>query len=206
MHYGKDFGIEVRIARFHNIYGPQGTWKGGREKFPAAICRKVNVADTEIEMWGDGKQTRSFTFIDDCVEGVLKLFHSDHREPINIGSDESISMNDMAAMTMGFEGKDLSVNHIPGPEGVRGRNSDNTLIREVLGWAPNTPLAEGLQKTYVWIKSELAAEKAAGHDVDNYNVSKVCGQDALQLQENKPITIAKQRVSGPEGQQATQAQ
>merc|ERR1712072_1148435 len=128
-HYQADFGIQCRIGRFHNIYGPYGTWKGGREKAPAAFCRKAALAENEVEMWGDGNQTRSFTYIDDCVEGVLKLFHSDHREPINIGSDESISMNDMAAMTMGFEGKDLSINHIPGPEGVRGRNSDNTRIR-----------------------------------------------------------------------------
>merc|ERR1711871_728029 len=188
MHYGKDFGIEVRIARFHNVYGPQGTWKGGREKFPAAICRKVNVATTEIEMWGDGNQTRSFTFIDDCVEGILRLFHSDFQEPLNLGSDEMISMNDMAKLTMSFEQKQLTINHIPGPEGVRGRNSDNTLIKEVLGWAPSISLADGLKTTYMWIKSEL--EREAGENKADYASSKICGQDATQLQENKPITIA----------------
>jgi GDP-D-mannose 3',5'-epimerase len=161
MHYNRDFGIECRIARFHNIYGPHGTWKGGREKAPAAFCRKVLSTTTEIEMWGDGKQTRSFTFIDDCVEGILRVTKSDYREPLNLGSDEMVSMNEMMQMAMSFEGKDLPIKHIPGPEGVRGRNSDNELILEKLGWAPTVSLCDGLQLTYFWIKEQIEAEVAA---------------------------------------------
>eukprot|EP01092_Planopodium_desertum_P002883 TRINITY_DN14669_c0_g2_i1.p1 TRINITY_DN14669_c0_g2~~TRINITY_DN14669_c0_g2_i1.p1 ORF type:complete len:366 (+),score=67.82 TRINITY_DN14669_c0_g2_i1:38-1099(+) len=164
MHYQKDFGIQVRIGRFHNIYGPQGTWKGGREKAPAAFCRKVLASKESFEMWGDGKQTRSFCYIDDCVEGVLRLMRSDYAKPLNIGSDELISMIDMANMAMTFEGKKLTINHIPGPEGVRGRNSDNTLIKKVLGWAPEIDIKKGLKLTYDWIKEELAKEIEAGID------------------------------------------
>ncbi|WIA33409.1 hypothetical protein OEZ86_006543 [Tetradesmus obliquus] len=161
MHYNRDFGIECRIARFHNIYGPHGTWKGGREKAPAAFCRKVLSSTNEIEMWGDGKQTRSFTFIDDCVEGILRVTKSDYREPLNLGSDEMVSMNEMMAMAMSFEGKDLPIKHIPGPEGVRGRNSDNELILEKLGWAPTVSLRDGLQRTYFWIKEQIEQEVSA---------------------------------------------
>ena len=118
MHYDADFGMECRIGRFHNIYGPCGTWKGGREKAPAAFCRKAITSTTEFEMWGNGKQTRSFCYIDDCVEGILRLMVSDYKKPLNIGSDEMVSMNEMAAIVLGFKGKDLPIKHIPGPEGV----------------------------------------------------------------------------------------
>jgi len=140
MHYDKDFGMQCRIARFHNIYGPKGTWKGGREKAPAAFCRKAISSNSEFEMWGDGKQTRSFCFIDDCIEGIMRLMMSDYNKPLNIGSDEMISMNDMAALALNYAKKTIPITHIPGPEGVRGRNSDNTRIRQVLGWAPSTSL------------------------------------------------------------------
>jgi len=172
-HYGKDFGIEFRIARFHNIYGPQGTWKGGREKAPAAFCRKVLCSDKEFEMWGDGKQTRSFCYIDDCVEGIIRLMQSDFREPLNLGSDEMVSMNDMAKTIMSYEGKGLSIKHIPGPEGVRGRNSDNTLIKQVLGWAPSITLKDGTRRLYDWMKVEIANEKSRGVDIAAYASSKV---------------------------------
>jgi len=172
-HYMQDFGIQCRIARFHNIYGPQGTWKGGREKAPAAFCRKVLTAPSEFEMWGDGKQTRSFCLVDDCVEGILRLMRSDVREPLNIGSEEMISMNDMAKMIMDFEGKKLSIKHIPGPEGVRGRNSDNNLIKQKLGWAPATSLSVGVKKLYHWLKEELEKEKKAGIDTTIYSSSKI---------------------------------
>jgi len=164
IHYGKDFDMETRIARFHNIYGPYGTWKGGREKAPAAFCRKVLTSTNEIEMWGDGKQTRSFTFIDDCVEGVLRLTKSDFAEPVNLGSDEMVSMNEMMELVKTYEGKTLPIKHIPGPEGVRGRNSNNDLIKEKLGWAPSISLADGLKVTYFWIKGKLEEDIAAGND------------------------------------------
>eukprot|EP00164_Ancoracysta_twista_P000244 GFYU01000347.1.p2 GENE.GFYU01000347.1~~GFYU01000347.1.p2 ORF type:complete len:362 (+),score=123.41 GFYU01000347.1:35-1087(+) len=176
-HYQTDYGMQVRLGRFHNIYGPYGTWKGGREKAPAAFCRKAITSTDKFEMWGDGKQTRSFCFVDDCVEGVLRLFHSDFSKPINIGSDEMVSMNGMADMVMSFDDKKLEINHIPGPEGVRGRNSDNTLIREVLGWAPDTKLIDGLRKTHAWIKGEIEKEKAAGKTED-YTSSTVVGVQA----------------------------
>ena len=159
MHYNKDFGIECRVARFHNVYGPQGTWKGGREKAPAAFCRKAIASKAEVEMWGDGTQSRSFTYIDDCVEGILRITKSDYREPLNLGSDEMISMNDMMRMALTLDGKpDLPIRHIPGPEGVRGRNSDNSLILEKLGWAPSVKLADGLKATHAWIKAQIEAE------------------------------------------------
>jgi len=170
-HYGTDFGIEVRIARFHNIYGPYGTWKGGREKAPAAFCRKVLTSTEEIEMWGDGKQTRSFTFIDDCVEGILRITKSDFKEPLNLGSTEMVSMNEMMETIMGFDNKGLPIKHIPGPEGVRGRNSDNKLILEAIGWEPTVALKDGLNITYSWIKSQLEAE---GGDKAQYASSTIC--------------------------------
>jgi GDP-D-mannose 3',5'-epimerase len=177
-YYGKDFGIEFRVGRFHNIYGPQGTWKGGREKAPAAFCRKARCSTTEtgMEMWGDGLQTRSFCYVDDCVEGVLRLFASDYREPLNIGSDEMVSMIDMGKMALEYAGKDktIAIKHIPGPEGVRGRNSDNTLIKQVLGWAPSISLKEGIGRTYKWIDAQVSAEEAKGVDVvAAYHSSKV---------------------------------
>lgn len=181
IHYGRDFGMQTRIARFHNIYGPLGTWKGGREKAPAAFCRKVLCARGELEMWGDGLQTRSFTFIDDCVEGILRVTKSDYAAPLNLGSDEMVSMNGMMEMVMGFEGRDLRIRHIPGPEGVRGRNSDNALILEQLGWAPSIALRDGLRITYDWIKGELEREAAEqGTDISVYSTSAVVATSAPQ--------------------------
>merc|ERR1712039_106759 len=156
--YGRDFGINIRIARFHNIYGPRGTWKGGREKVPAAFCRKAASvpAGGKFEVWGDGLQTRSFCLVDDCVQGVLRLTFSDYPYPLNIGSDEMISMNDLAKLAISFTDKEgITLNHIKGPQGVRGRNSENTLIKQVLKWAPPTPLAVGLRKTYDWICGQI---------------------------------------------------
>lgn len=169
-HYDKDFGMKCRIARFHNIYGPYGTWKGGREKAPAAFCRKVLTSPELLEMWGDGKQTRSFTFIDDCVEGILRITKSDFCEPLNLGTTEQVSMNEMMDMVKGFEGKTQEIKHIPGPEGVRGRNSDNVLIKEKLGWEPSVSLKDGLRMTYFWIKSQLEAE---GGDITKYATSTI---------------------------------
>ena len=174
-HYGTDFGMETRIARFHNIYGPYGTWKGGREKAPAAFCRKVLTSSEQIEMWGDGLQTRSFTFIDDCVEGILRLTKSDFAEPLNLGSDEMVSMNQMMQLGLSFESKSLPIKHIPGPEGVRGRNSNNDLIKAKLGWAPSISLADGLKVTYFWIKGELEKE---GGNADKYATSTIVGVTA----------------------------
>jgi len=155
--FHRNYGINVRIARFHNIFGPEGTYKGGREKAPAALCRKVALAPDggEIEIWGDGEQTRSFLYIDECLEGVLRLMDSDFLGPVNIGSDEMISINNLAKMIMEIAGKNLKIKHIPGPLGVRGRNSDNTLIKEKLGWAPSKPLREGIEKTYHWILKQV---------------------------------------------------
>lgn len=155
--YMRNYGMEVHITRFHNIFGPEGTWKGGREKAPAALCRKV--AETpdggEIEIWGDGKQTRSFLYIDECLEGVRRLMESDFEGPVNIGSDEMVTINGLAESIMSIAGKRLAIHHISGPLGVRGRNSDNRLILEKLGWAPMRPLHEGLEKTYAWIKKQV---------------------------------------------------
>jgi len=157
--YNRNHGIEVRVARFHNIFGPQGTWKGGREKAPAAMCRKVAEAEDGgvIEVWGDGKQTRSFLIVDECVEGIRRLMESDFMGPVNIGSEEMISINDFAQMVIDISGKNLTIKNIKGPTGVRGRNSDNRLIKEKLGWAPSVPLVEGMKKTYNWIKAQSEA-------------------------------------------------
>merc|ERR1711935_116898 len=168
-YYAQDFGIQVRVARFHNIFGPQGTWKGGREKAPAAFCRKVLASEQEFEMWGDGEQTRSFCLVDDCVEGIIRLMKSDIEEPLNVGSDEMVSMNQMAEMIMKFDGKEMPIKHISGPEGVRGRNSDNDMITEKLGWAPPRNLEEGLRKTYFWIKEQMAKDEAAGISKSTYS-------------------------------------
>lgn len=173
-YYGKEFPIEFRVGRFHNIFGPHGTWYGGREKAPAAFLRKAICSDKDFEMWGDGHQTRSFCYIDDCVEGILRLFHSDVREPINIGSDEMVSMNQMAAYALELAGKpEMPIRHIPGPEGVRGRNSDNTKIKQLLGWAPSITLKEGLARTYGWLNAQINAEKAKGTDISVFATSKV---------------------------------
>jgi nucleoside-diphosphate-sugar epimerase len=155
--FKRNYNLDVRVARFHNIFGPEGTWDGGREKAPASFCRKVAMAEDggEIEMWGDGEQTRSFLYIDGCVEAVRRLMASDFVGPVNIGSEEMVTINQMAEMIMQIAGKKLTVKHIPGPLGVRGRNSDNKLIREKLGWEPNVRLADGLAKTYSWIKSQI---------------------------------------------------
>jgi nucleoside-diphosphate-sugar epimerase len=162
MAFKRNYGIECRIARFHNIYGIEGTWRGGKEKAPAALCRKVlfTPSGRSIEMFGDGKQTRSFLYVDECVEGILRLMRSDYWKPVNIGSEEMISINDFAKMIMEVAGKEVQIEHIPGPLGVRGRSSDNRLIREVLGWEPNAPLREGITKTYNWIKQVVESEKA----------------------------------------------
>jgi len=155
--YSRNYGVQARIARYHNIFGPEGTWTGGREKAPAALCRKVAEARDggSIEIWGDGKQTRSFLYIDECVEGTLRLMRSDFQGPVNIGSDEMVTLNELAGMIIEIAGKHLTVEHIPGPLGVRGRNSDNTLIKERLSWAPSQPLKHGLAKTYPWIANQL---------------------------------------------------
>jgi GDP-D-mannose 3',5'-epimerase len=157
--FARNHGMQVRIARFHNVFGPEGTWTGGREKAPAAICRKVAEAEErgQIEVWGDGLQTRSFLYIDECLEAVERFMNSDFEGPVNIGSEEMISLNDLAKMVIAISGKKLSVYNKPvSYEGVRGRRSDNRLIKEKLGWAPSKPLSEGIEKTYHWIAAEVA--------------------------------------------------
>lgn len=155
--YGRNHGMQVRIARYHNIFGTEGTWDGGREKAPAAFCRKVAMAsDGElIQMWGDGMQTRSFLYVDECIEGSIRLMRSDWEGPVNIGSEEMVSINQLAEMVMGIAGKSLSIEHIPGPLGVRGRNSDNRLIKEKLDWEPSAPLIDGIRATYAWISEQV---------------------------------------------------
>jgi len=163
MAYRRNYGVEVRIARFHNIFGEEGTWAGGKEKAPAALCRKVAETEDggEIEIWGDGLQTRSFLYIDECIEGVRRLVESNFTGPVNIGSEEMVTINDLATMIMGIAGKNLTIKHIPGPLGVRGRNSDNRLIGEQLGWKRSRPLCEGLEKTYRWIDGQVKATRPA---------------------------------------------
>ena len=153
--YRRNYDIPVRIARFHNIFGPLGTWNGGREKAPAAICRKVIESSGDIEIWGDGKQTRSFLYVDECVEGVRRLMESDFSEPVNIGSDEMVTINQLVDIACSIENKDITKKHIDGPLGVAGRNSDNKLIKESIDWAPNYPLSKGIEKTYKWIKEQV---------------------------------------------------
>jgi nucleoside-diphosphate-sugar epimerase len=161
-HFMEDFGIETRVARYHNVYGPHGTWDGGREKAPAAICRKVAMAkltgEHEIEIWGDGEQTRSFTYIDDCLEGTLRLTRSEVREPLNIGSDQLVTVNQLVDIVESIAGVTLKRNYnLDAPQGVRGRNSDNTRVRAVLGWAPSISLEEGLAETYRWVYDQVSA-------------------------------------------------
>jgi len=155
--YRRNYGMETRVARYHNIFGPEGTWIGGKEKAPAALCRKIaEVPDGgEIEIWGDGAQTRSFLYIDECLEGTTRLLRSDALEPLNIGSEEMVTINQLAGLIMEVAGKDVDIKHIPGPLGVRGRNSHNELIGKRLGWKPSEPLIEGLRKTYPWIERQL---------------------------------------------------
>ncbi|WP_411837409.1 NAD-dependent epimerase/dehydratase family protein [Paracoccus sp. ME4] len=163
MAYRRNFAIDCHIARYHNIFGPMGTWRGGKEKAPAALCRKVAEAEDggTIEVWGDGLQTRSFLFIDECLEGTLRLMRSGVSGPLNIGSDEMVSINGLARLIIDISGKSLSLRNIPGPVGVRGRTSDNTLLRASLDWAPDARLAVGLAKTYAWISRQTAALQAA---------------------------------------------
>ena len=159
-HYLEDFGLETRVARYHNVYGPEGTWDGGREKAPAAICRKVAEAvlrgGQEIEIWGDGQQTRSFMYIDDCVDGTLMIAEGPRLDPINLGSSELVTINGLVDIVEGIAGVKLERRYkLDAPQGVRGRNSDNTLIRELYGWEPSISLREGLEKTYAWIHEEV---------------------------------------------------
>lgn len=154
--YHRNYGLDVRIARFHNIFGPLGTWQGGKEKAPAAMCRKVLLAKDEIEIWGDGQQTRSFLYIDACIEAIRRLMASDFTGPVNIGSDEMVTINQLVDIACSIESKQLNKKHIQGPTGVRGRNSDNTLIKEKLGWVPNYSLEKGMHNTYKWIKEQLS--------------------------------------------------
>lgn len=160
--YHKEYDIETRIVRFHNIFGPLGTWEGGREKVPAAFCRKVAYAklagNPEMEIWGDGKQTRSFCYIDDCIEGLIRLMHSNHADPINLGQDRMITINQLADIVADIAGVDIVKKHVSGPQGVRGRNSDNTLLHEVLDWEPQISLEEGLAITYDWIEDQVRAK------------------------------------------------
>jgi GDP-D-mannose 3',5'-epimerase len=162
LHYREDYGLATRIVRFHNIFGPLGTWDGGREKAPAAICRKVAMAkltgNCEMEIWGDGEQTRSFCYIDDCVTGIYKLMRSEYAEPLNLGQDRLVTINQLADMVAAIAGVRMVKKHVPGPQGVRGRNSDNTRLRQVLGWEPEIALEEGLTRTYTWIEEQVRAQ------------------------------------------------
>jgi nucleoside-diphosphate-sugar epimerase len=161
--YARNYGLTVRVARFHNIFGPEGTWDGGKEKAPAAICRKIAEAQDgeEIEIWGDGEQTRSFLYIDECVEGVRRFMNSDFAGPMNIGSEEMVTINQLAAQVTAISGKSIKVRHVDGPLGVRGRNSDNRLISKKLSWKPSLPLQTGLEKTYDWIERQVEMRKPA---------------------------------------------
>jgi nucleoside-diphosphate-sugar epimerase len=155
--YNRNYGMEARVARYHNIFGPEGSWNDGKEKAPAAVCRKVAIAPNEsaVEIWGDGEQTRSFLYIDECIEGTLKLMRSNFTGPVNIGSDEMVTINHLVDIVSEIAGKRLAKNHIKGPTGVRGRNSDNALIKEKLGWAPSEPLWKGLEKTFAWVNQQV---------------------------------------------------
>jgi nucleoside-diphosphate-sugar epimerase len=157
-YYTDEFGIPTRTVRFHNVYGPYGTYDGGREKVPAALCRKVAAAESggSIEIWGDGEQTRSFCYIDDCVEGIYRLMQSEHGDPINLGTDRMVSINELARIVIEISGKhDIGLEHVSGPQGVRGRNSDNNRLRDVLGWEPAVSLEDGLAPTYRWIEKQV---------------------------------------------------
>jgi nucleoside-diphosphate-sugar epimerase len=159
-HYHEDYGLETRVVRFHNIFGPLGTWEGGREKSPAALCRKVALAapGDEIEIWGDGQQTRSYCYVDDCVEGLLRLMRSDVREPINLGQDRMVSIDELVDLIANAAEKPVKKRHDPlKPQGVRGRNSDNARLRSLLGWVPQVSLERGLERTYRWIQEQLRA-------------------------------------------------
>nr|WP_321360545.1 NAD-dependent epimerase/dehydratase family protein [uncultured Hyphomonas sp.] len=161
--YNRNHGMEARVARYHNIFGPQGTWDGGKEKAPAALCRKIARAKSgdSIEIWGDGEQTRSFLYVDECLEGTIRLTRSDFTGPVNVGSEEMVTINQLAMMIADVAGKKIELEHIPGPLGVRGRNSENTLISERLGWSPSQPLRTGLEKTYEWIERQVKSNARA---------------------------------------------
>ena len=165
LHYAQDYGMETRIVRFHNIFGPLGTWEGGREKAPAAMCRKIAIAkltgNHEIEIWGDGEQTRSFCHIDDCLEGLHRLMRSDFRDPLNLGQDRMVTINQLADIVAEIAGIKITKKHIDGPMGVRGRNSDNTLLKKTLGWEPAISLEQGLAETYPWIESQVRQKQEA---------------------------------------------
>ena len=167
-HYGEDHDMEVRIVRFHNIFGPLGTWEGGREKAPAAMCRKIAMAkqtgNPEVEIWGDGEQTRSFCYIDDCITGLHKLMRSDYAEPLNLGQDRMVTINQLADMVADAAGINIVKKHVQGPQGVRGRNSDNTRLRQVLGWEPEISLEDGLARTYRWIEDKVKEK----YDIEQY--------------------------------------
>ena len=162
-HYREDYGLETRIVRFHNIFGPLGTWDGGREKAPAAMCRKIAMTkltgNNTVEIWGDGEQTRSFCYIDDCVTGLYKLMRSDFREPLNLGQDRMVTINELALIIARAAGVEIEIKHVDGPQGVRGRNSDNTRLRKVLGWEPQISLEDGLTLTYKWIESQVVKSR-----------------------------------------------
>lgn len=164
-HEREEYGIETRIVRFHNIFGPLGTWDGGREKAPAALCRKIAMAkltgNPEVEIWGDGEQTRSFCYIDDCVIGLFKLMRSDYHDPLNLGQDRLVSINQLADIIADIAGVRIVKKHVSGPQGVRGRNSDNSRLRQVLGWEPEISLEEGLARTYTWIEDQVRAKHVA---------------------------------------------
>lgn len=155
--YERNYGTRVCIARYHNIFGPEGTWRGGREKAPAALCRKIagTREGGQVDLWGDGRQTRSFLYIDECLEGTLRCMRSGFSGPVNIGSDEMVTIDALAHMIIGISGKTVSLRHIKGPQGVRGRNSDNRLIGEKIGWKPSRPLINGLKSTYRWIAEQM---------------------------------------------------
>ena len=169
IHYQEELGIETRIVRFHNIFGPLGSWNGGREKAPAALCRKVATAkltgNPEVEVWGDGEQTRSFCYIDDCVEGIYRLMQSDYSEPLNLGQDRLVTINQLLDMIADIAGTDVVKKHIPGPQGVRGRNSDNSLLNQTLNWEPQVSLETGLKHTYTWIAEQVKAQLKEGTSI-----------------------------------------
>lgn len=162
LHYKEDFGFETRTVRFHNIFGEKGTWEGGREKAPAALCRKIALAklkgESLIEIWGDGEQTRSFCYITDCIEGLYRIMRSDHHEPLNLGQDRMVTINQLAGIIAEIAGVEIQKKHVEGPQGVRGRNSDNNLLKEVIGWEPEVSLEEGLRITYNWIEDQVRAK------------------------------------------------
>jgi nucleoside-diphosphate-sugar epimerase len=164
-HYGEEYGIATRCVRFHNIFGPLGTWDGGREKAPAAMCRKIAHAkltrNPVIDVWGDGEQTRSFCYIDDCVDGLYRLMQSDYNQPLNLGQDRMVTINELARIVANIAGTDIEIRHVPGPQGVRGRNSDNERLRQVLKWEPRISLEEGLEHTYEWIEQQVRASIGA---------------------------------------------